>query len=69
VQRDILGRALVTAAEMDAMTPAEREAAFGASVVTALSELPAEYVAQLQADTAEVVARRDQVRRDVPHAS
>jgi hypothetical protein len=69
VQRDILGRDLVTAAEMDAMTPAEREAAFGPSVATALSGLPAEYVAQLQADAAEVVARRDQVRRDVPHAS
>jgi hypothetical protein len=69
VQRDILGRAVVTAAEMDSMTPAERKAAFEASVVTAPSELPAEYVAELQADTAKVIARRDQARRDVPHAS
>jgi hypothetical protein len=59
VPKDILGRAVVTAAELDALTPAERHAAFEASLVTDLEQLPADYLARLRADAAELIARRD----------
>jgi hypothetical protein len=56
---DILGQPVITAAEMDAMTPAQRQAAFDASIVTDLDSLPAAYLARLRADAAELIARRD----------
>ena len=34
---------VLTAAELDAMTPAEREAAFEASIIRDLADVPAEY--------------------------
>lgn len=68
VTRDVRGRPVLTAAELDGMTPAERDAAFDASVVTAVEELPADYLAKLRADAEAVIARRD-ARKDVPHAS
>ena len=52
------------------MTPEERWAAFDAHVATDLRELPAEYVAQLQARARALVARRDAApaaNQDVPN--
>jgi hypothetical protein len=72
VPKDITGHRVLTAEALDRMTPEERQAAFDARVVTDLSELPAEYVAQLQGRAAALVARRDSagaLNRDVPHAS
>ena len=57
--KDILGRPVITAAELDAMTPAEREAVFEASVVTNLDDLPPTYLARLRADAADMIAERD----------
>ena len=57
--KDILGRPVITAAELDAMTPAEREAVFEASVVTNLDDLSPAYVARLRANAAELIAERD----------
>ena len=70
--KDITGRPVLTAEDLDRMTPEERQAAFDARVVTDLKELPAEYVAQLQARAAALAARReaaDASHQDVPHAS
>jgi hypothetical protein len=69
VPKDILGREILTAAELDAMTPAQRRAAFDASIVTDLETLPPEYVARLRADAEELLARRDQGAANVPFAS
>jgi hypothetical protein len=72
VPKDITGDQLLTAADLDRMTPEERQAAFDARVVTDLSELPAEYVAQLQSRATALVARRESgpaSDQDVPHAS
>jgi hypothetical protein len=49
--------------------PEQRKAAFEASVVTDLDQLPSDYLARLRADAEELAARRDAARRDVPHAS
>ena len=70
--KDITGRPVLTAEDLDRMTPEERQAAFDARVVTDLEELPAEYVAQLQARAAALAAQREAVEasdQDVPHAS
>jgi hypothetical protein len=56
---DIKGQPVITAAEMDAMTPAQRRAVFEASIVTDLDTLPAAYLARLRAEGAELIARRD----------
>jgi hypothetical protein len=72
VAKDILGRPVITAAELEAMTPAQREAAFEASVVTDLDDLPAAYVARLRADAAALIAERDAAAaagRSARHAS
>ena len=66
--KDILGRPVLTAAELDAMTPEQRKAAFDASIVTDLEALPADYLAQLRAGAEDRVVRRAAVQ-DVPHAS
>jgi hypothetical protein len=57
VPRDILGRPIITAADLDAMTAAERKAAFDASIVTDLDQLPADYLAGLRAGAEERMAR------------
>lgn len=67
--RDILGRPVLTAAELDAMTPEDRKEAFEARVVTDLAQLPADYLARVQADVATLVARRDAAQQEVPRAS
>ncbi len=56
---DLVGQPVITAAEMDAMTPVQRQAAFDASIVTDLDTLPAAYLARLRADAAALIARRD----------
>ena len=70
--KDITGHPVLTAEDLDRMTPEERQAAFDARVVTDLDELPTEYVAQLQARAAALAARREAVQasdQDVTHAS
>lgn len=67
--KDILCRPVLTAAEMDAMTPEQRKAAFDASIVTDLEVLPADYLARLRAGAEGRLARREAAVRDVPHAS
>jgi hypothetical protein len=72
VPKDIAGQQILTAEDLDRMTPEERLAAFDARVVTDLGELPAEYVAQLQAPGAALVARGEAAGaadQDVLHAS
>jgi hypothetical protein len=72
VPEDITGHPVLTAAELDGMSPEERQAAFDAHVVTDLDELPAEYVARLRARTAALIAQRENAHashQDVPHAS
>ena len=66
--KDILGRPVLTAADLDVMTPVQRKAAFDASIVTDLEQLPADYVARLRAGAEGQLAHREAVR-DVPHAS
>jgi hypothetical protein len=39
------------------------------SIVTDLNPLPADYLAQLRADAAKLITRRDAAQRDVPYAS
>ena len=67
--KDILGRPVLTAADLDAMTPAQRKAAFETSIVTDLDQLPKEYLAELRAAAQDLAARRDSAQRDIPHAS
>ena len=70
--KDITGHPVLTAADLDDMSPEERRAAFDARVVTDLDELPAEYVAQLRVRTAALIAQRETAHasdQDVPHAS
>ena len=57
--KDLLGRPVITAAEMDAMTPAQRREAFRSRIVWDLSELPADYVAQLRAAAERHLAERE----------
>lgn len=56
---DLLGQPVITAAEMDAMTPQQRRAAFRSRVVRDLSELPEEYVARLRATAQAHLAERE----------
>jgi hypothetical protein len=65
--KDLFGRPVLTAAELDEMTPAERREAFRSRIVWDLSELPEEYVAQLRA-TAER-HRADRERGEAGKAS
>jgi hypothetical protein len=57
VPTDILGRPIITAADLDLMTAAERKAAFDASIVTDLVQLPADYLAELRASAEKRMAR------------
>jgi hypothetical protein len=49
----------MTAAELEAMTPAQRRAHFQQSIVRDLSALPPEYLEQLRARSLDLIARRD----------
>jgi hypothetical protein len=59
VPKDILGRPVVTAAQMDAMSPQERREVFRSRIVWDLSELPADYVAALRATAERRLAERE----------
>jgi hypothetical protein len=72
VAKDILGREIVTAAQLDAMTPAERHERFEASIVTDPNTLPPEYLARVRAHLEATIARRDAehaARRGIQNAS
>jgi|NGEPerStandDraft_6_1074524.scaffolds.fasta_scaffold19499_3 hypothetical protein len=73
MDREPLGRKVMTAAELEAMTPQQRQEHFEAGIVWDLNELPPEYVARLRADAEELIARRDAeqaaARRSMPNAS
>lgn len=56
---DLFGRPVVTAAEMDEMTPDERREVFRSRIVWDLSELPAEYVEELRAEAERHLAERE----------
>ena len=47
--KDVLGRPVVTAAQMDAMTPDQRRDVFMSRLVWDLDELPVELAAQIRA--------------------
>ena len=53
VAKDIVGRPVITAVELCARSPGQREAVFVASVVTDLDDLPATYVARLRTGAAD----------------
>jgi hypothetical protein len=70
--KDILGREIVTAAELDAMTPAERRQQFESSIVTDLDVLPPEYLTRVRTHLEATIARRDAehaARRGIQNAS
>ena len=72
--KDITGHPVLTVADLDGMSPQGRQAAFDARVVIDLDELPAEYVAQLQARSMQqtIHTQREAAHasdQDVPHAS
>lgn len=56
---DHAGRKVVTAAELEAMTPEERHVYSRASIVWDLDALPAWYRDKVRARSRETVARRD----------
>ena len=58
---------VVTAAELDEMTPQERHEHFVGSVVTDVEQVSPAFLAQVREQLAPRVAERD--ARDVPHAS
>jgi hypothetical protein len=69
VAKDILGRPIITAAQLDEMTWPERQAAFDASIVTDLSLLPEDFVAELRAGAEQRLAAQQAAQQDIPHAS
>jgi len=62
-----MDRPVVTAAELDAMTPAERQASFDASVVDDLEQVPPERRDRIEALRERALERAS--RRDMPNAS
>jgi hypothetical protein len=57
--KDLFGRPVVTAAELDEMTPAQRREVIRSRIVWDLSELPEEYVARLRAAAEQHLAERE----------
>jgi hypothetical protein len=57
--KDLFGRLVLTAAELDEMTPAERREAIRSRIVWDLSALPEEYVARLRATAEKHRAERE----------
>jgi hypothetical protein len=64
VADDVLGRPIVTAADLDRMTPQQVEEVWQASIVTDPDALPTEYVERLRRR-----AERRLAQREVPAAS
>lgn len=60
-------RSVVTAAELEAMTPQERHDHFMSSVVTDLGQVPPAFLTAVREQLAPRIADRD--ARDIPHAS
>lgn len=56
-------RKVWTAAELDAMTPAEVDALFQASIVTDLDEVPPEFLAKVRADVEDHIAATESTRK------
>ncbi len=56
--RDLFGRPVVTAADLEAMSAEQRQVSFDAAVVTDLDALPAEFVDQARRDAQTALARR-----------
>lgn len=61
---ELLGGPVVTAADLDRMTPQQVEETWAASIVTNPDDLPAEYVEKIRRRAAQRLAQRD-----VPAAS
>lgn len=59
MDRDPVGDKVVTAAELEAMTPQERHEHSRASIVWDLDELPPAYRAKIRARLEATIARRD----------
>ena len=57
--KDVLGRPVVTAAQMDAMTPDQRRDVFMSRLVWDLDELPVEVAAQIRATGEALVAEHE----------
>jgi hypothetical protein len=57
--KDVLGRPVVTAEQMDAMTPAQRREVFLSRVVWDLNELPADLAADVRIKGEALVAERE----------
>ena len=54
-----MGRKVTTAAELEAMTPAEREQSFRDSIVRDLSQVPPEFLARIRAKVEARLADQD----------
>jgi hypothetical protein len=59
VPKDILGRPVITAAEMDEMSPQQRQDVFCSRTAWDLSELPGDYAAALRAKAEGHLAARE----------
>ena len=60
---DLLGRPVVTAADLDGMTPQQVEKVWRASIVTDADSLPGEYSQALRRGDAERLAQARSARR------
>lgn len=54
-----MGSRIITAAELEKMTPAQRQAAFDASVVTDLDKAPPELLARTRRRVEQLIAESD----------
>ena len=52
-----------TAAELEQMTPAERQAIFDASIVTDLDQVPPEFLARVRARAEQLIAETESTDR------
>lgn len=52
-----------TAAELEQMTPAERQAIFDASIVTDLDQVPPEFLARVRARVERIIAESESTDR------
>lgn len=59
-----MARKLWTAAEMEKLSREEQQAVFDESIVTDLSEVPPEFLAQVRADAERLIASRESQHTD-----
>lgn len=57
--KDFRGREVVTAADLEQMTPGERQATFEDSVITDLQSVPVDFLTRVRSRLALRVAHRD----------